>query len=138
QLQSRSRDMRAIAFAVLTIALIAGSVALFAALFDEPCVGRIVRAELKKLGVSSASVAIVLDDRIAFAQAFGNARLNPERAATSADRYQIGSISKEFLGASMLMLQEDGKLSLDNKVGQYFLEFDSVANVTLRQLLSHT
>src|SRR5215831_3133621 len=131
-------DMRKIAFTVFTIGLIAGSAALSAAPLDESRVARIVRAELKKLGVPSASVAIVLDDRIAYAQAFGNARLNPQRAATSTDRYQIGSISKQFLAASMLMLQEDGKLSLENKVGQYLPELDSAANVTLRQLLSHT
>jgi len=130
--------MRKIAFTVFTIGLIAGSAGLSAAPLDESRVSRIVRAELKKLGVPSASVAIVLDDRIAYAQAFGNARLNPQRAATSTDRYQIGSISKQFLAASMLMLQEDGKLSLENGVGQYLPELDSAANVTLRQLLSHT
>jgi D-alanyl-D-alanine carboxypeptidase len=123
---------------VLTIALIAGSAALPAAPLDEPRAARIVRAELNKLGVASASVAIVLNDEIAYAQAFGNSRLTPQRAATSTNRYQIGSISKEFLAASMLMLQEEGKLSLEDKVGQYLPALDSAANVTLRQLLSHT
>lgn len=122
----------------LTIALIAGSTGLSAAPLDEPRAARIVRAELRKLGVPSASVAIVLDDRIAYAQAFGKARLSPERAATNADRYQIGSISKQFLAASILMLQEEGKLSLEDKVGQYLPELDSASKVTLRQLLSHT
>jgi D-alanyl-D-alanine carboxypeptidase len=123
---------------VLTIALITGSKAVPAAPLDEPRVARIVHAELKKLGVPSASVAIVLDDRIAYAQAFGTARPTPQHAATSADRYQIGSISKEFLAASVLMLQEDGKLTLEDKVGHYLPELESAANVTLRQLLSHT
>jgi CubicO group peptidase (beta-lactamase class C family) len=36
------------------------------------------------------------------------------------------------------MLQEEGKLSLEDKVGQYLLELDSASRVTLRQLLSHT
>jgi len=123
---------------VLTIALMAGSTALSAAPLDEPRAARIVRAELERLGVPSASVAIVLDDRIAYAQAFGKARLKPERAATGADRYEIGSVSKQFLAASMLMLQEEGKSALEAKVGRYLPELDSAANVTLRQLLSHT
>lgn len=128
----------AVKIEVITLALIAGSTALSAAPVDEPRVARIVQAELEKQGVPSASVAIVLNDRIAYAQAFGKARLTPERAATSADRYQIGSISKEFLAASMLMLQQDGKLTLEDKVGQYLPGLESAANVTLRQLLSHT
>jgi hypothetical protein len=49
----------------VTIGLIAASTALSAAPLDEAHVARIVRAELTKLGVPSASVAIVLDDRIA-------------------------------------------------------------------------
>jgi len=123
---------------LFAIALIAGSTALSAAPLYEPRVARIARAELKRLGVPSASVAIVLDDQIAYAQAFGKARLSPERAATSTDRYQIGSISKQFLAASTLMLQEEGKLSVDDKVGKYLPGLDSASNVTLRQLLSHT
>jgi D-alanyl-D-alanine carboxypeptidase len=130
--------MRAGIIKVVTVGLIAASTALSAAPLDEAHVARIVRAELTKLGVPSASVAIVLDDRIAYAQAFGKARLTPQRAATKADRYQIGSISKEFLAASMLMLQEEGRLSLEDRVGQYLPELDSAANVALRQLLSHT
>ena len=122
----------------LTIALIAAPTGLSAAPLDEARAAQIVRAELKRLGVPSASVAIVLGDRIAYAQAFGKARLRPERGATTADRYQIGSISKQFLAASILMLQEDGKLSLVDRVGQYLPELDSAAKVTLRQLLSHT
>jgi D-alanyl-D-alanine carboxypeptidase len=130
--------MRALLIKVLAIALIGGSAPLAAAALDEPHVAPIVRAELRKLGVPSASVAIVLDDQIAYAQAFGKSRLTPNRAATTADRYQIGSISKEFLATSMLMLQEQGKLSLDDKVGKYLPELDSAASATLRQLLSHT
>ena len=122
----------------LTIALIAAPTGLSAAPLDEARAAQIVRAELKRLGVPSASVAIVLGDRIAYAQAFGKARLKPARGATTADRYQIGSISKQFLAASILMLQEDGKLSLEDRVGQYLPELDSAAKVTLRQLLSHT
>jgi CubicO group peptidase (beta-lactamase class C family) len=82
-------------------------------------------------------VAIIVDGRIAYAEAFGKV-LSPARAATRSDRYQVGSISKEFLATALLMLQEDGKLSLDDPVGRYLPELDTAKNVTLRQLLSHT
>jgi CubicO group peptidase (beta-lactamase class C family) len=53
-------------------------------------------------------------------------------------RYSIGSISKQFTAAAMLMLQEQGKLSLDDKVGRYLPTLTRANDVTIRQLLSHT
>lgn len=130
--------MNAITLRVLTLGFIAGSTALSAAALDEQRVARIVRTELGKLEVPSASIAIVLDDRIAYAEAFGKAQLNPDRAALRSMRYEIGSISKQFLALSSLMLQEEGKLNLGDHAGKYVSGLGPAANVTLRQLLSHT
>src|SRR5579871_3509371 len=120
------------------VTLICASTAVSATPLDEQRVAQIAQAELKELGVPSSSVAIILDDRIVYTQAFGNARLIPNRAAARADRYQVGSISKEFLATALLLLQEDGQLSLDDPVGKYLPQLDSARSVTLRQLLSHT
>lgn len=109
-----------------------------AAALDPQRVAQIAQADLEQLGAPSASIAIVLDDRIAYTQAFGDARLSPELAASRTSRYQIGSISKEFLATALLMLQEEGKLSLDDQVGKYLPELEAARSVTLRQLLSHT
>lgn len=126
------------AASLLAFGLMAASMPVFAAALDEVQVARIARAELHKLGVPSASVAIVVDDRIAYARAFGKARLAPQVAASDANRYEIGSISKEFLATAILMLQEEDKLTLADRVGKYLPELDAAASVTLRQLLSHT
>ena len=53
-------------------------------------------------------------------------------------RYSIGSISKQFTAAAILLLQEQGKLSLDDKVGKYVPDLTRANEVTIRQLLSHT
>jgi CubicO group peptidase (beta-lactamase class C family) len=53
-------------------------------------------------------------------------------------RYSIGSISKQFTAAAILMLQEDGKLSLDDTVGKYIPGLTEGDKVTIRQILSHT
>ena len=71
---------------------------------------------LTKTGVPSASIAVVQDGKIAYLQAYGNARLDPRTPARPDQRYNIGSISKQFTAAAMLLLQEQGKLSLDDKV----------------------
>jgi CubicO group peptidase (beta-lactamase class C family) len=53
-------------------------------------------------------------------------------------RYSIGSISKQFTAAAMLFLQEQGKLSLDDKVAKFVPTLTRANEVTIRELLSHT
>jgi D-alanyl-D-alanine carboxypeptidase len=93
---------------------------------------------LKATGVPSASVAVVQDGKIAYVQAYGSARLSPQTNATTAMRYSIGSISKQFTAAAILMLAEEGKLSLDDPVSKYVPGLTQGDQVTIRQLLSHT
>jgi D-alanyl-D-alanine carboxypeptidase len=98
----------------------------------------IVQEALTKTGVPSASVAVVRDGKIAYLCAYGLANLEEKTPAQSSMRYSIGSISKQFTATAILLLQEQGKLSLDDKVGKYIPELTQANNVTIRQLLSHT
>ena len=93
---------------------------------------------LVKTGVPSASLAIVKDARIVYLHAYGDARLDPRTPATPAMRYSIGSISKQFTASSILLLQEQGKLSLDDNVSKFLPSLTRANEVTIRQLLSHT
>ena len=93
---------------------------------------------LAKTGVPSASVAVVKDAQIAYLHAYGNARLEPPTPATTEMRYAIGSISKQFTATAILLLQEQGKLSLDDKVAKFLPDLTRANEVTIRQLLSHT
>src|SRR5207302_161052 len=93
---------------------------------------------LAHTGVPSASVAIVKDGVVVYVQAYGAARLDPKTQARSAMRYSIGSISKQFTAAAILLLQEDGKLSLDDKVAKYVPNLTRGNEVSIRQLVSHT
>jgi CubicO group peptidase (beta-lactamase class C family) len=101
-------------------------------------IDRIVNDALAKSGVPSASIAVVRDGKLAYAHAYGDARLDPKTRATPAMRYSIGSISKEFTAAAILMLQQQGKLSLDDKVAKFFPGLTDADRITLRQILSHT
>src|SRR6476469_6605568 len=66
---------------------------------------------LATTGAPSASIAVVRDGRLAYAHAYGLANLDTKEPATTEMTYSIGSISKQFTVAAMLMLQEEGKLS---------------------------
>lgn len=101
-------------------------------------IDKLVTDTLAKSGVPSASVAIVKNGQIAYVKAYGDARVEPRSPATPEMRYSIGSISKQFTAAAILLLQEEGKLSLDDKVAKFIPDLTRAKEVTIRQLLSHT
>jgi len=97
-----------------------------------------IASALKDSGAVSVSVAIVEDGKLEFAKAFGKADLAADRPAEAGTRYAVGSISKQFTAAAILLLQEEGKLSLDDRVSKYFPDLTRANEITIRQLLSHT
>lgn len=98
----------------------------------------IVRQTLETTGVPSASIAIVREGRITYLQAYGDAHLEPRAAARPEMRYSIGSISKQFTAAAILLLAEQGKLSLDDPVSRFVPNLTRAKEVSIRQILSHT
>jgi len=101
-------------------------------------IDKLATEALARTGVPSASVAVVKDGQIVYVKAYGNARLEPRTPATPNMRYSIGSISKQFTAAAILLLQEQGKLSLDDKVARFIPNLTRANEVSIRQLLSHT
>jgi len=101
-------------------------------------IDRIAAQVLEQTGVPSASLAIVKGGKLAYTHAYGKARLDPATPATPDMRYSIGSISKQFTAAAILLLQEDGKLNLDDAVGKFVPGLTRGNEVTIRQILSHT
>lgn len=93
---------------------------------------------MKQRGVPSASLAVVQGGKIVYTHAYGLARIHPDKPATPDMRYSIGSISKQFAATAILLLQEQGKLSLDDPVGKYVPGLTRGNEVTIRQILSHT
>src|SRR6266487_1895725 len=101
-------------------------------------IDKIASEALAKSGVPSASIAIVKNGRLVYVKAYGDARVEPRMPATPEMRYSIGSISKQFTVTAILLLQEQRKLSLDDKVAKFIPNLTRSKEVTIRQLLSHT
>ena len=97
-----------------------------------------IGAALKESGAPSVSVAVVENGKVSYANAFGKANVAAGRDADIHTRYAVGSISKQFTAAAILLMQEQGKLSLDDKVSKYFPDLTRADEVSIRQLLSHT
>jgi len=101
-----------------------------------------VHRVMQASGVPSAQVGIARDGKVVYTAAFGAARLRSdgttEIAATPSMHYAVGSISKQFTAACILLLVEDGKMSLDDPVSKWFPELTRANEVKVRNLLTHT
>ncbi|HTW63278.1 MAG TPA: serine hydrolase domain-containing protein [Bryobacteraceae bacterium] len=93
---------------------------------------------LASSGAPSVSIAVVQGSRIAYEKAYGKARLDPAMDAKPEMRYSIGSVSKQFLAGAILLLVQDGKVSLDDRVSRYLPNLTQAREVTIREILSHT
>ncbi len=98
----------------------------------------IVGKALEDKSVPSVPLAIVKDGHLADAKAYGIARLDRAVPATPDMRYKIGSNTKQFVAAAMLLLVQDGKVSLDDKVARFLPDLTRAGDVSMRQLLSYT
>jgi D-alanyl-D-alanine carboxypeptidase len=105
---------------------------------SNPTYDKIAEDVLQKTGVPSASVAIVRDGKVVYLHAYGYANLESKLAADPSMRYSIGSISKQFTAAAILLLQQQGELSINDPVSKWVAGLTEGNKVTIRELLSHT
>jgi CubicO group peptidase (beta-lactamase class C family) len=100
-------------------------------------IDKLVTSTLADTGVPSASIAVVQNGEIVYAKAYGK-QSDAIPIARADVPYQIASISKQFTAAAILLLEDQGKLSLDDKVSKYVPDITEGDTITIRQLLSHT
>ncbi|MDQ4122263.1 MAG: beta-lactamase family protein [Acidobacteriota bacterium] len=102
-------------------------------------IDRYIETEIRNLRVPGASLAVVRNGRIVKAKGYGFANIEANSPATSKTVYEIGSMSKQFTAAAVMMLVEDGKIGLDDRLTKYFPEAPAWWNqITVRHLLNHT
>ena len=93
---------------------------------------------LTSTGAPSASIAVVRGGEIVYERAYGDGRIDPKAPATPSMRYAIGSVSKQFTATAVLLLAEEGRLSLDDNVAKWLPELTRAGQVSVRRLLSMT
>ena len=89
---------------------------------------------------AGAAVMVVKDDQVIFDKAFGQAVIEHHVPMRTNTPFKLGSITKQFTAVAILMLQEAGKLSIDDNIAKYLPEYKPTKNytITIKQLLSHT
>lgn len=84
---------------------------------------------------------VAAGDSVIFAKGYGIADMNSREAITTRTLFNLGSISKTFVANTILMLEAEGKLSVDDNLIKYFPDFrnkDIARKVKIRHLLTHT
>lgn len=85
------------------------------------------------------ALGVYRDGKIVYTHGYGMANLNDDVAITPETVFHVASMSKQFTAASILLLQQQGKLSLDDDVHKYIPELpDFGEKITLRHLVHHT
>ncbi|HEX9107701.1 MAG TPA: serine hydrolase domain-containing protein, partial [Longimicrobiales bacterium] len=85
------------------------------------------------------AVSVARDDQILFEKGYGMSNLEYDVPITPASIFHVASMSKEFTALSIVLLAQQGKLSLDDDVRKYIPELPSYGTtITLRHLLHHT
>lgn len=86
-----------------------------------------------------AALLVIKDGNALVRQGFGLAELESGRRVTPATAFRLASVSKQFTATAILLLAQDGSLSLDDPVARWLPSLPPVAAaITLRHLLSHT
>ncbi len=104
-----------------------------------------VRKSIAAKEVAGAVTLVATPDRIIHLDTTGNASLDPSVAMRTDDIFWIASMSKPVLATLLLMLQDEGLLSVDDPVEKYLPDFKELktadgkpAKLTIRHLLTHT
>lgn len=94
---------------------------------------------LSERHIPGAAVAVVRNGRVVKIKGYGSASLEFNVPVTSDTVFEIGSVSKQMTAAGIMLLVEDGKVGLDEKISRYLPGTpDAWRDVTVRHLLTHT
>jgi CubicO group peptidase (beta-lactamase class C family) len=90
-------------------------------------------------GTPGVAVAVIQHGKLVFEKGYGLANLEYDIPVTPQTVYHVASVSKQFTAMALVLLEQEGKLSLADDVHKYLPELPDYGHpITLRQLLQHT
>ena len=104
-----------------------------------PKIDRFVSAEMSRQKIPGMALAVVKNGEVVAAKGYGFANLEHQVPVTTHSIFQSGSIGKQFTAAAIVLLEEHGRLRLDDKIARYLPPTKARwGSITLRHLLTHT
>ena len=108
--------------------------------------GKNLAASIDKVAASAVAagespglqVAVFKDGRPLLVKSYGSANLEQHVPVTNESVFRVGSVTKQFTAVALLLLAEEGKLSLQDRLSKYYANFPRADDITLEQMLHHT
>jgi D-alanyl-D-alanine carboxypeptidase len=97
----------------------------------------LIRRTVAEKHLVGLSVAVAQNGTLAFAKGFGLKSLGGQDSVTAETMFAIGSVTKQFTCSAVLLLAQDGKLALDDRVAKYFPKLTRANDITLLDLGNH-
>jgi CubicO group peptidase (beta-lactamase class C family) len=98
-----------------------------------------VNSEMAKHRIPGLAMVVVEDGKTTKAQGYGVANLELNVPVTPDTVFEIGSVTKQFTAGGILLLAQEGRLSVDDPIAKYLKNVpDAWTNITIRHLLTHT
>jgi CubicO group peptidase (beta-lactamase class C family) len=96
-------------------------------------------AEYSAAGSPGVAVSVIRDGGVLFSKGYGMANLELEVPITPKNVFYLGSVSKQFVASAIVLLDQEGKLSLEDDIRKYVPEFpDYGTPIAIRHLIHHT
>src|SRR5438128_1318777 len=97
-----------------------------------------VAAQMRRQHIPGVSLAVVKDGKIVKVRGYGMANVETAMPATPDTVYQLASVTKQFTATAVMMLVEEGKVGLEDKITKYLSDLPVAWDgVTVRHLLNH-
>ncbi len=105
---------------------------------DWPSLDKLAQGMVTRKQSPGLALSVMHDGVLLYSKGFGLAHIENSTPATPQTGFRIASITKQFTAAAILLLAEDGKLSVGDPLSRFLPDFPRASEVTLKQLLSHT
>lgn len=107
------------------------------ATLDPAAIDAWMTSELGTRGVVGASLVVVHEGAVVLARGYGTREIHTREPIDADTPFAIGSVSKQITCAATLLLADDGKLRMDDKVAKYYPNLVRAADITLEDLGAH-
>ena len=122
KLQARTLDLEFPFFMTRTLVLFLAFSLCLARSLQADNVDDAIHAEMQQHPIPGLALEIIRNGKPAKIAGYGLANLEWSNAVTADTVFEIGSVSKQFTAAGILLLQQDGKLSVDDKLSKHIKE----------------
>lgn len=101
-------------------------------------IDNIIKTEFKQVNEPGGAFLVAKNGKVLYAKSFGKANLELDVDMTIDHVFQIGSMTKQFTAVAILMLEKQGKLTVNDPISKFIPNYPSGHKITIKHLLTHT